>query len=130
MGEALISSKQVTEVFYDCLFKEEELAKGNPAEGEFVPAQGLTISAGFHPGRLQEHAEEILAIIDNLPEEFKQGWSFLNFCTDREGNQWTGMHKVCEQLVMLGIAIDKLEYCMPRDMWGMLPGGVPYIQVK
>jgi len=49
-------------------------------------------------------------------------------CMDKHGVQW-GEHRNIEQLVVLGIAAKMVKYCMPRDMWGILPGGMPYIAI-
>jgi hypothetical protein len=35
-----------------------------------------------------------------------------------------------DELVCLGLAIGKVEFQMTRDMWSILPGGVPYFSVK
>jgi hypothetical protein len=39
------------------------------------------------------------------------------------------MHQRVEQLVQLGIAVGKIRYLLPRDMWDALPGGMPYFVV-
>jgi len=68
-----------------------------------------------------------------LPEQFKGsaggGWSFLNACDDKHGNQWTDLHLRMEQLFQLGIGIGKVKCLMPRAMWSALPGGMPYYAV-
>jgi hypothetical protein len=49
---------------------------------------------------------------------------------DKDGNQWTGLHLVMEQLFMLGLATDQANWCMPdREIWKSLPGGMPYVVV-
>ncbi len=122
---------KVEEIFLDCLFKEGEDTSNH------VPAEGITMMVGFHPERLESHREEIKALLAELPDEFKSserggggGWSFLNACMDRHGQQWTGLHKIMEQLVTLGVALGLVDYTLPRDMWGVMPGGVPYFVVK
>jgi hypothetical protein len=35
-----------------------------------------------------------------------------------------------DELVCLGLAIGRIAFLMPREMWEMLPGGMPYIVVK
>jgi hypothetical protein len=55
--------------------------------------------------------------------------SFLNACVDKHGNHW-GEHPSVEQLLVLGVAIGKIEYCLPREYWRALPGGVPYFMIK
>ncbi|HEX7484447.1 MAG TPA: hypothetical protein VF281_04850 [Candidatus Saccharimonadales bacterium] len=112
----------------DCLFRDGEDTTN------YVVAEGIVQTVGFHPGRLEEHREEIHEMLAELPDSFKQsaggGMSFLNACMDRHENQWTGVHQTQEQLVQLGIGIEEASYLLPREMWGMLPGGMPYIIVK
>jgi hypothetical protein len=57
------------------------------------------------------------------------GWSFLNFCQDRHGTLWTGMHQTCEELIVLGIGLGMVKWCLPRGMWDALPGGMPYLVI-
>ncbi len=66
-----------------------------------------------------------------MPEEFHEnnpsgGWTFLNLCNDKNGNQW-GEHRNMEELVCLSIALNMGKYLMPKVLWGSLPGGMPYI---
>jgi hypothetical protein len=35
-----------------------------------------------------------------------------------------------DQLFTLGIAIEKVSFQLPREMWNVLPGGMPYLVVK
>ena len=116
-------SELVSNAFIDCLFKEDE------DTSNCVKVPGLTSMYGFHPQRLEEKRELITAILAKLPSEFKEGWSFLKLCITKDGEQWTGMHRVCEQLVVMAIGLGLMNYCMPREIWSFLPGGVPYIEI-
>jgi hypothetical protein len=116
-------------IFSDCLFRDDEIVDGKPVV-EPVKGEGITITSGFHPERLEAHRNDISELIDQLPEEFKEGMSFLNMCNDKDGRQWTGFHRVMEQLVMLAMATEKLSLCAPREMWPVLPGGMPYYKVE
>lgn len=122
--EPTINPERVNEVFMDCLFREGE------DTSQHVRAEGIVHTVGFHPGRLEEHRAEIEAWLAELPTEFRAreggGWSFLNACNDRHGNQWTGLHQRMEQLFQLGIGLGLVACQMPRDMWAVLPGGMPY----
>jgi hypothetical protein len=73
-------------------------------------------------------------MLSDLPDEFQAsgggGWSFLNACMTKTGEQWTGMHPTMDKLFMLGIAAGKARWLMPRDMWSVLPGGMPYVSVN
>ena len=46
------------------------------------------------------------------------------------GKRPPGMYSNVDQLVCLGNAIGKVKFLMPRDMWPILPGGMPYIAIK
>lgn len=127
----MIDSSQVLTIFLDCMFKEEELVDGNPV-GDFVVGKGVMMDAGFNPVRLNQHKEEIIKILEELPDSFKKsgggGMSFLNMCLDKEGKQW-GEHRDCDHLIMLGNAIKKVDFPLPREMWSQLPGSVPYVTI-
>lgn len=130
---SLISADRVTEIFLDCLFKENELKDGKPMVGDFIPVEGVVTHVGFHPGRIHEYEAEILVMLMNLPITFRKseggGWTFLNAYQDLNNEQWTGLHKVMDQLLCLGLAIKRAEYMLPRELWAPLPGGVPYFCV-
>lgn len=117
-------SELTRNVFMDCLFKEGEDTTNH------VKVEGITSMFGLHPQRLEEKRELVTALLAELPEEFKEGYTLLNFCTTKDGEQWTGEHRVCEQLIVMAIGLNLMEYCMPREMWAVLPGGVPYIMIK
>ena len=122
-----LNSETVREIFLDCLFKENE------NRDNAIMAAGITFSVEFNPIRLNKHKEDIVQLLDNLKDEFKQesggGYSFLEACFDKDGNHW-GEHRNVEELFLLGIAIDKVEYLLPRELWMTLPGGVPYLVIK
>lgn len=122
-----LTSEKVNEVFLDCLFLEEEL-KENAIE-----VKGIVHKFSFHPERIKLHKETITALLMELPETFQKnvgaGWSFLNACNTKDQKQWTDLHQDMEALFVLGIAIDKVEYVLPRHLWKALPGGMPYLVI-
>ena len=117
-------SELTSNAFMDCLFKEGEDTTNH------VKVEGLTHMFGLHPQRLEDKRELVTALLAELPAEFKKGWSFLNLCITKDGEQWTSMHRVCEQLVVMAIGLGLMEYCMPREKWKFLTGGVPYLMIK
>ena len=122
-----LNPERVNAVFMDCLFRDGE------DTSKHVKAEGIVRNVEFHPERLESHRAEIVAMLDELPEQFQEksggGWSFLNACNDKHGNQWTGLHQTMEQLFQLGIGIGKVKSLIPREMWSALPGGMPYYVV-
>ena len=126
-----LTSEKVEEIFLDCLFKEHEIIEGKPSL-EPVEVKGVVNNFGFHPKRLAIHKDQITELLQELPPEFFQdsggGWTFLNACVDKHGNQW-GEHQNIEQLFCLGIGLGMVKYQLPREMWAVLPGGMPYVVI-
>ena len=122
--QTVLDPERINAVFMDCLFRDGEDTTNH------VKTEGITRNVGLHPERLESHKTEIEGMLDELPDEFKKsgggGWSFLNACNDKHGNQWTGLHQRMEQLFQLGIGIGKVQCQIPREMWSVLPGGMPY----
>ena len=123
-----LTAEKVHTVFMKCLFKEGEQTDNHKI------GQGVMIKVGFNPERLKENEPVIIEMINDLPDEFKKtgggGISFLNMCNDKNGNQWANLHKTMDELVVLGNAIGKLSFLMPKEMWSVLPGGMPYLVVS
>ena len=122
-----LTSKNVQSVFMDCLFKDGENIS------DPIVVEGVVSKFGFHKDRLELHKEDILKMLLQLPKEFQKdsggGMSFLNACNDVDGRQWTDLHQVMEQLFVLGIGCNRVKCLMPREMWKVLPGGMPYYVV-
>lgn len=125
-GSGVVSdlARQIDKVFKDCLYSTDE------STDQAVVVDGLVIKFGFHPIRLSENKSAVQKFISEMKPEFIRtkggGWSFLNLCFDKHDVQW-GEHINCEQLVALAIALKLGEYLMPREMWEVLPGGMPYV---
>lgn len=130
----MIDANKVEEVFKDCLFTGNEVGKDGKPKGEMIQIEGIVTKYGFHPRRIKKHKNKIIGFLDELPTQFHKyhgdGWSFLNLCNTKDGKQWTGMQLRMEQLICLGMAIGKVKYCLPKEMWSALPGGVPYIMIE
>lgn len=126
--ERALTGEAVNTLFLSLLFKD-----GEPHDTAVV-AEGVMVKVGFHPERLEAARDKVKAMLDELPEEFRQskggGWTFLNMCMDRHGEQWTGLHSTQDELCMMAIALGLVEFQLPRDMWKVLPGGVPYLVYK
>jgi hypothetical protein len=127
-----LTATNVQDIFARCLYQEGDLCGLEKGEipADCVRGEGIVMKAGFHPGRVEEAKPAIKELLAQLPEQFHKatggGWSFLQMCVDKEGNQW-GEHRNMDELLCLGIAAGMAAYCMPRDMWEMLPGGMPYV---
>ncbi len=130
-----LTVRNVETVFKECLFTDDELDEHRrPKPGlEIAEARAVVHSFGFNKARLETRKEEIRQLLSQLPANFREGvgegWSFLNACLREDGTQW-GEHVNIEQLLALGIATEQAKILMPREMWSIFPGGVPYFSVK
>ena len=133
-----LTAVAVEKILVDCLFKDEEMPDpGKPPEGAIL-VRGVINNYGLHPGRVANHKVEIVGLLDELDSSFHApgpshpagggGMSFLNACVDKNGRQW-GEHRNIEQLYVLGAAIGAASFPLPREMWGVMPGGMPYIAI-
>jgi hypothetical protein len=127
-----LDAEKVHSIVVDSLWKEHEVPDGKPPANGVV-SQGIMNKFCFHPERLESHRAEVSAMLAELPDQFHKskggGWTFLNGCMDRDGNQW-GEQMNVDELVVLGQALRLARYQMPREMWSMFPGGMPYFEVS
>lgn len=122
-----LTPARVEEVLADCLFKEGE------DTSIALVVEGIVTKFGLHPERVEQHKGDIKELLSQLPAEFFPesggGMSFLNACNNREDVQWTGEHRVMEQLFVLGMAAELAVCLLPREVWEALPGSMPYYMV-
>lgn len=122
-----LTAENVHKAFIDLLFKEGESTE------KYILGEGCNLKVGFNPERLKSKESDISKMLDQLPDEFKKsgggGMSFLNMCNDKEGNQWCDIHRTMDELLTMGIASQKVSFLAPREMWSVLPGGLPYVVV-
>lgn len=128
-AEFRLDPQQVEATFKDCLFDTVE-----EAERRGIKIEGIVFDAMFNPAKLEEHRELITQMLMELPDQFRKsaggGWSFLNACDDRHGNQWTSFHQTMSMLFLLGEGIGMVKSQLPKEMWSALPGGMPYYVIE
>ena len=127
----MMDCKRIHAIVVDSLYRDDEIIDGVPIVDP-VKVDGIVSSIGFHPERVKSHTDEIDEMLGQLPRKFwfecGGGGSFLEMCTMEDGGQW-GEQYNAEELMVLGIAIGRISYCLPRKFWNVFPGGVPYIQI-
>ena len=119
-----LTPQNVEQIFMECLLTADE------KKDQAILSEGILLKAFFKPERLKYYESEIQHFLDQLPDEFEEGWSFLNMCFDKNGDVWTGEHRIVEMAVLLGTASGMLSYLIPREQWSLLPGGMPYLIKK
>ena len=129
----------VEDLYAACLFGDDEITgevtKDSLPENAIL-TEGIVSMTAFKRESIEEHREEIVALLEQLPKAFFPpaqggggGWSFLNACMREDGEQWTGFHQTQDRLFQLGMAIGAVTYALPREMWAAFPGGMPYLTV-
>lgn len=128
-----LTTENVSKIFMNCLFEDEEIKGKSPDELAHVPVKGIMTNVGFHPGRLESHREEVKELLSQLPETFFKskggGWSFLNMAMNNKNEQW-GEQRTAEQLLLIGMGLGLAEIQLPREMWSTLPGSMPYLCIN
>lgn len=129
MSEPLISAKKVNEILLDCIF---DTSSFGGEEAKCYHIEAITDMFIIDAEKIKQYKSKIVKMLYNLPAEFQEesggGYSFLNMPTDKNGELWGGQ-KSAEELYVLGAAIGRCGFLMPRELWNALPGGVPYIAV-
>ena len=103
---------------------------------DWVIIESVQKTLRYSQTRLARCRPQILALLAELPTEFRSvhlggggGWTFLNACIDVHGRHW-GEHAHVDLLISLGLAIEAVQFGLPREYWPALPGGLPYFEVK
>jgi hypothetical protein len=135
-GKELIDPWEVDKAFEACFYTDEEVktfAEGKPAADTII-VEGIQGKFGFHPERLETQRGKVIEWLKLLPHQFRrnggEGWSFLNACVQENGVQWTGLHRTVEELFCLAMGLGLAECQLPREMWSMFPGGMPYYVIN
>lgn len=140
MTPTLIDQERVQELLVICLFED-----GEPTE-PYVEVEGVMSTFRLHPERLESHRDEIKEMLNLLPLGFRSvdeggggGWSLLNGCVVADPDRpdaaveelpiWTGFQMRVDQLFVLGMGLGLARYLLPRELWGALPGSMPYYVV-
>lgn len=123
--DKILTVDKVQEVYEKCLIRNDEV-KDNMPTIDFVLGDGIHQASLFSSERLEKNKGEIISLIDELPD-IDRGVSFLAFCEDKYGRQWTDLHSTMDLLVQLGRATGVIEFVLPRSDWDKFYGSVPEI---
>lgn len=101
----------------------------NALSPDGVPIEGFIHTFCLVPAKIDR--AEVIKMLEQLQVEFFDngggGWSALNLCMTAQGDLWTGEQRVTELLYCLAAALDLASFLLPRDIWKVLPGGMPYV---
>jgi len=120
-----LSTNNVISIFDNCL-SNKYTKKEN-----ILNVKSVNFNIKFDLEKILKNTNDINSMINELPNNFKEniggGWSFLNIIINNKGEIWTSEHIIADKLVSLGLATNKLSFLLEKDVWKILPGGMPYI---
>ena len=120
-----LTTESVNEILNRCLH-----TPSSHACRRVLNIEGYKNHFSFDPYLLSQEKGNIEALLSQLPTNFKDGWSFWEMYRTNDGQSWTTSVKSMEALMVLGIAINKISYLLPKEAWWSLPGGAPYVIVN
>lgn len=126
-AEPVLTVDAVMEIWNACV-----AAPGDP-EDDQVRIDGASMDGRFSRTRLLNHRMRLRTMLVELPDNFLQsgggGWTMLNGCVDRHQRFWTSDQRTVDRLVILGIGAGVANWTLERNLWDLLPSGMPYFQV-
>lgn len=126
-----LTAENLDAVMMACLYRPEEIVD-RKAPADAVKAASVVATFYFHPERLEARRADVVSMLRQLPKPFRKdeggGWSFLNACVDRHGEQW-GEHAHIDALFALAIALGLGTFPLERGLWVTLPGGMPFFTI-
>lgn len=115
-----LEKKQINNLFFSCLFEEDELVNGMPTT-EFTSVEsiapnyeGKCPTIGFSTNKLNEKKPIIIDFIDSLPR-INEGNLWENLYFDCTGNRWCEDIKTLDQLVMMAMACGLVDRTIIKD---------------
>lgn len=105
-----LEREKVREIFYACLFKEEEIKKGRP-NSDFTPVKSINpeknITVCFCTNRLNDYKKTIIELVDQLPNNIN---TLEDLYYDINGNKWCDDIQTVDQLIQLALGCDIIIY--------------------
>ena len=110
--------------FKDCLFQKDEDTIN------LIMIKVLIFNFALHKQRLERKRELVAALVAELSNEFKKGSTLQNLCFTKDGEQWTDLYYICEQLLVMAIGLCLMEFFNPIDQESYFPSSIFYVRIK
>lgn len=123
-----LTPERVNELFTTCLIQ-HDISCGTDDD---LIVEGIKMKVAFSKKSLAILSDDIKVLISQLPENAfniskGNGMPFILLCNNKDGELWTGVHRIIEELIMLAIGINCCKYLLPKKLWKLLPGRLPYV---
>jgi hypothetical protein len=120
----------VSKLVQNSMFDSHEEAHKAEIEGNVVNVKGtMGEIVTFNKAALRKNRDKVREILALLPESFEIGDSLLRFHQSKTGKNW-GDRQDAEFLYLLSKGLDLLRDTLPEQLWMLLPGGMPLVQIR
>jgi hypothetical protein len=122
-----LEASNVEKVFAECINDD------GSNRAQVVTIAGLTGDFTFFKLVLDQWENDIIDMLRQLPEAFTgkdSGDTYLNLCYNREKLRWTVDNATMEKLIVLGIAIGKAAFYLPKKTGDSFQINMPYVVIK
>lgn len=121
-----LTSENVQAIFLDSLWDV-------PQQGRPIRVRGTINEFTLDGTRLENHTTVIRGFLSHMSTLFYEdrggGHSSLFLNSRRDGARWEPRPHT-EHLLVLGLGLKLIEYCLERDQWNLFPGSLPYVRLR
>ena len=125
-GDGFLDTDRVRTTYEKC-YRDETFQGG-------IRVEAWMLAHTFSSKQLDKHREDIikmlLALQPGYRTDIKGGGSVVSMIFRGDNSMWTDDHTDIEKLLALGLALNLVSFCAPRDKWAALPGGLPYVRIE
>jgi hypothetical protein len=126
--DGFLTHQRVVDVYGRCMRSE-----GFSPNKKGVVVESWMMRHTFSIKALMDYREEIVRMLLCLPAGFRVdvsgGGSVMMGDRRDDGTYWTNDIAVLERLLALGLGVNLITFCAPREKWHELPGKVPYFRI-
>ena len=95
--------------------------------------EGTLQNFAFNRSALEGFRSEIISMLNQLPDSFMDdggmGISLMQMVATKDDELW-GEQYTADELFVLAKGLGLAKFTLPREMWQILPGAMPYITVS
>lgn len=131
--DVLLNDVEAAQMLQGVDMKDKEAVKAYLEQEGVLLVESTMQTTAMVEERLQKYEDTILALIGELSDDFIDGkgggMSLMNLVVDKHGNQW-GEQWQADLFFALAKGLSLARFCLPREMWSSLPGGMPYVSFR
>lgn len=110
---------------------ESSLADSAEGDGVLI-VKGTINNYAFNKQVLAHFRDDVVKMLDQLDDSFMDdaggGMSLMNMVATKNGEHW-GEQPTADALFAMANGLGLAHFSLPREMWHILPGSMPYVTV-